>query len=204
MTTRLELRTSVRRRLEDTSVTPLWDDATLNELISDAVRRYGARFPVERSVAVVVSAGAIVVPVAPALQAEQVVRVFDPSPDVVPRTADSMADGSPASRQTWRWWSGGLVLSLGAAGGTWQIDYLGARTPPTDDVTAVELIAGDEEIVVLMTTSAALRRRATEDVKRGSGRASGPVASLADALDRDAEARMQSRRRRLRGGFVTG
>jgi hypothetical protein len=203
MTTRLELRSAVRRRLEDTAVTPLWDDATLNELIADAVRRYGSRFPAERSVTVVVAPGATNIPVVPAVQTEQVVRVFDPVPELVPRITELLSDGKSVSGQAWRWWNGGLLLAIGASGGTWQIDYLGARTPPADDIAAVDVIAGDEEILVLMASAAALRRRAIEDGKRGSSRSSNPLATLADTLDRDAEQRMRSRRRRIHGGHLS-
>ena len=199
MTTRLELRTAVRRRLEDTSVTPLWDDATLNDLIADAIQRYGARFPAERSASVVVSAGETSVPVSPAIEANQIVRVLDPSGEVVPRTTSSLSDGHQASGPTWRWWNGSLVLAHGADAGTWWIDYLGARTPPPDDVSAVDVIAGDEEIVVLVTAAAALRRRSIEDAKRGLTRGINAIATAADSLDREAEQRIQSRRRRARG-----
>jgi len=59
MTTRAELRTALRQRLEDTGAGALWDDATLNEAMGGAIRTYGARFPQEAvvSVAVVVGGG---------------------------------------------------------------------------------------------------------------------------------------------------
>lgn len=203
MTTRLELRTSVRRRLEDTGAVPVWDDATLNDLIGDAIRRYGARSPAERSVTVVVGAGAQNVPVTPALAAEAVVRVLTPAGEVVARMISPLADGEPAPGQAWRWWNGTLLLATGAEAGAWQIDYLGARTLPVDDISAVEVIAGDEEIVVLMTAAAALRRRAVEDGKRGTQRGTEAISAVAEALDREAEARMRSRKRRVRGGHLT-
>ena len=45
MTTRMEVRAMVRRRLADTSVDPLWDGALLNDAIAAGMRRYSARVP---------------------------------------------------------------------------------------------------------------------------------------------------------------
>jgi hypothetical protein len=189
-------------RLEDTSVSPLWDDATLNELIAEAVRRYGAHFPVEQSVAVAVGSGATSIAVMPALQAERVVRVLDPTGEQVPRMPSMDREPPRASGQIWRWWNGSLVLSLGADGGTWQIDYLGPRIPPGDDITALDVIDGDEEILVLMTAAAALQRRAIEDGKRGLRRGMDAIAATADVFNRDVELRIGARKRRVRDGFI--
>ncbi len=43
MTSRIQLRTMVRRRLADTSVDPLWDDALLDDAIAAGLRRSSAR-----------------------------------------------------------------------------------------------------------------------------------------------------------------
>src|SRR5215211_5515111 len=105
MTTRLELRTSLRRRLEDTGATPLWDDATLNDFLAEAVRRYGTRVPAERTATVAVSAGAMSVPVA-SLQASQVIHLLDPDGEVLPLQSRLTSDGWSTPGQAWRWWSG--------------------------------------------------------------------------------------------------
>lgn len=204
MTTRLELRTTVRRRLEDTGVTPLWDDETLNDFLTDAVRRYGVRVPAERTVTVVVPDGATSVAVAPSLQAAQVVRVLDPDGEAIARQSAAISDGQPVSGQAWRWWNGALLLASAAVGGSWSVEYLGGRSLPSDDATAVEIVPGDEEIVTLMASATALRRRAIEDGKRGLSRGSDAIAAAADALDRDADQRLAVRQRRVRGGFVGG
>jgi hypothetical protein len=201
MTTRAELRASVRQRLEDAGATPLWEDAALNDALAGAVRAYGARFPAEETTAVEVVAGATRVPVA-GIEAGRVVRVLDPAGGFVPRQADAAGDGAGALpvAQAWRWWDGELVLDRPAAAGSWRIEHLKARTPPGDDVAAVDVGAGDEEIVVALAAATALRRRAAEDAKRGMH--SGGIAALAEALRAEAGRLLAARRRRARGSWL--
>ena len=201
MTTRLELRTAVRRRLEDTGATPLWDDAALNDFLAEAVRRYGTRVPAERVVSVAVSGSATSVPVTPALQAQQVIRVLDPDGQAVPRQASSTADGFGAPGQAWRWWGGTLRFAALPVSGNWTVEYLDGRSLPADDVTAVEIVPGDEEIVVLMACAMALRRRAVEDGKRGLSRGSDAISVAANRFDSEAERRLAARLRRALGGY---
>ncbi|HEY7035084.1 MAG TPA: hypothetical protein VH482_27335 [Thermomicrobiales bacterium] len=208
MTTRLELRTAVRRRLEDTGGSPLWDDAALNDFLAEAMRRYGVRFPKELSTTVNVVAGATSAVVTPALTAGQVVRIFDDVGQPIPRQQAIEPDAALSglvTAQAWRWWGSTLVLAQPAAAtATWQIDYLGGRTLPTDDVTAVDVDDGDEDIVVLLAAATALRRRAIEDGKRGAGRGAGngPIAVSADVCRNEAERLIAARRRRARGGWT--
>jgi hypothetical protein len=201
MTTRLELRTALRRRLEDTGVMPLWDDAALNDFLGEAIKEYGTRFPRELTATVAVPAGATSVAVAsPVIEPERIARVRDAMGGVVPRQGEERSGLAGDTEQAWRWWSGTLLLQRGPTEtGDWAIEYLGGRQSPGDDVTAVEVIAGDEEIVVLLAAAMALRRRAVEDVKRGSG---GMALSLADAARAEAERRIGRRQRRLKGGWV--
>lgn len=205
MTTRLDLRTSVRRRLEDTGVNPLWDDAALNDFIADSVRCYGARFPAERTVTVLAGSNAVSLPVVPAIDSIQIARVTDPNGEVVPRQVVERPFGGERlmpSAQAWRWWGQTLFLSRPAALGTWSIDYLGGRTAPSDDVSAVDLIDGDGEIVVLMTVATALRRRAVEDGKRGAARSAMDMEHAADVFDSLARTLIMSRKRRVKAGWL--
>jgi hypothetical protein len=209
MTTRLDLRTAVRRRLEDTGGSPLWDDAALNDFLAEAMRRYGTRFPREVSTTVNVNAGATSAVVTPSLTVDQVVRVFDGDGRPVSRQqaleADDAALAGLVTGQAWRWWGASLVLARAAeTTGTWQIDYLGGRTLPGDDVTAVEIVPGDEEIVVLLAAATALRRRSVEDGKRGLGRGTvnGLIAVSAEVIQNEAERLIRARRRRARGGWT--
>ena len=206
MTTRLDLRTGARRRLEDAGVNPLWDDASLNDFIADSIRRYGVRFPAERTVTVVAGTSATSLPVIPAIDSIQIVRVTDPHGTVVPRQMREGRDFGPGGApgaQEWRWWNQTLLLARPAALGDWTIDYLGGRTAPVDDVAAVDLIGGDEEIVVLMTVSTALRRRAVENGKRGDARAAMEMEHAAEDFDGLARNLIAGRKRRVRGSWFT-
>jgi hypothetical protein len=200
MTTRLELRTEVRRRLEDTSGNPLWDDPALNDFLTEAVRAYGASFPKEVMTSIPVSAGAATISLPASIDASRIIRVNDQNGELVPRQRDAVTDGIERS---WRVWGGNILLSMAAAAtGDWQIESLGTRTLPGDDVTAVEIIPGDEEIVVLLAAGAALRRRITEDAKRGIGRDAQLVVNAANSYQQIAMARMEARKRRARGSFL--
>ena len=207
MTTRLELRTTLRRRLEDTGSPPLWDDATLNDFLAGAGRGYGLLFPREMTTAVNVDVGTMSVPIpTPAIEGTRIVRVLDDVETVVPRVReDPSGPGSEAGGglvgQAWRWWDGTLLLQRPAARtGSWRIEHLGGRPLPSDDVTPADVIPGDEEIVVVLAAATALRRRAVEEGKRGSS--SGPIALAADAAEREVAGLVRHRRRRMHGGWL--
>lgn len=204
MTNRLEIRTSVRRRLEDSGVNPLWDDAALNEFIGDSVRRYGVRFPAERTVTVVAGASVTSLPVTPPIDSMQIARVTDPNGDIVPRQMGERPLGGERLRpsaQEWRWWGQTLLLARPAALGDWKIDYLGGRIAPSDDVAEVDVTPGDEEIVILMAVGTALRRRAVENGKRGDARAAMDMEHAADVYESLARTMIAGRKRRVRAGW---
>lgn len=202
MTTRAELRAALRRRLEDTAATPLWDDTTLNDALADAIRAHGDRFPAEAALDVAVPTGATRVPVPTAIAPERIVRVLDRAGAEVPWDDAAGTGGvGVGGGQAWRWWGATLILARPAAGTTstpWRIEFLAPRPVPTDDLTAVDLPPGDEGIVLALAAAAALRRRAVEDAKRGLAPAQ--TARLADAAGSDAERLIAARRRRARGG----
>ena len=199
MTTRLALRTALRLRLEDTTATPLWDDAALNAALEEAMGRYGARVPIERRLSVAIPAAATTVAVATPLSTRQVVRVLDARGEPVPRAWGGSPHGGDG--QAWRWWGGSLVLTLplGSAQ-TWTVEYLGPRPLPADDVTPVEVDPGDEDLVVSLAASAALTRRAVEDAKRGlNGQ---PVALVAAMVEAESGERLRVRSRRATGSWL--
>jgi hypothetical protein len=215
MPTRAELRTALRRRLEDAGASPLWDDATLNDAVEGAIRRYGARFPRETVATIDVTAGATSVPVTTAgIEGERIARVLDEAGAIVPRLGEAPgpesaagggnAAGAAGLGQAWRWWSGELRLQRPAAvSGIWRIEYRGPRTIPADDVSAVDVATGDEEIVLVLAAAIALRRRAVEDGKRGTyGRGPSPALALAERAEIEAERLMARRKRRATGGWL--
>ena len=189
MATRAELRTALRRRLEDAGGSPLWDDAILNDALAGAIGRYGGALPEggggdgERDGRGDERGGG---------DGRDRGRADRPGAgrDRRDRGADGRGGGTGAGtapgaaglEQAWRWWNGELRLQRPAAAtGTWRIEYRGPRSAPADDVSAVDVTAGDEEIVLTLAAAIALRRRAVEDGKRGAyGRGDSPALALAE------------------------
>ena len=202
MTTRAELRTSLRHRLEDSGLSPLWPDELLNDAIAGGIRQLSAVAPAERRLSLTLAAGTLtVIPVATDLIGQRIVRVFDPKGEQIPHARDVPVEGVSTSgrAQAWRWWKDTLTFSMPALGGTWQIEYVTARAIPTNDTMALDLVPGDEEVVVALALAVALRRRAIEDGKRGSLRG---MERLADRAEAAAERLLQHYRRRAVGGWL--
>lgn len=198
MTTRAELRGSLRLRLEDSGSDPLWEDATLDAAITAAIRTYGAAFPRQVTAGVAVPAGATRVATGLTIDPARIARVIDAAGIwVSPWPAGAEREGERG--QAWRWWGGDLVLAEPVAtsgAGIWTIEHQAGREPPVADDEAIDVIPGDEEILLGLAASAALSRRAVEDAKRG---ARGDASTLATAARQDAEALIASRKRRVRG-----
>jgi hypothetical protein len=197
MTTRAELRESLRLRLEDSGSDPLWDDATLDAAIAAAMRAYGGAFPRQVTTGVTVLVGATRVTTGLAIDPARIARVIDAAGIwVAPWPAGPERDGERG--QAWRWWGGDLVLAepVAASGaGIWTIEHQAGREPPATDTEAIDVIPGDEEILLGLAASAALSRRAIEDAKRG---ARGDASALANAAHREADALIARRKRRVR------
>lgn len=204
MTTRAELRTSLRQRLEDTGASPLWDDATLNDALAGALRVYSGRLPMEATTQVAVVAVTQQIVVNGEIEPERIVRVIDPLGREIPRQPDEHREGRgwDLLEQAWRWWNGALRLERPALAGTWQIDYLTTRAAPADDLSPVAVLPGDEEIVLALAAASALRRRAIEDGKRGVR--ADAILALATSMRDEADRLMVARRRRARGGVLGG
>jgi hypothetical protein len=207
MTTRAQLRTSIRERLEDTSGSPLWTDTALNEFLVTAVRTYGARLPrPATATTAAVAAGATSVALPAGVVETAIVAVRDSSgrdvPPATERFGPAPADASGLT-QAWRVWAGTLCLQRAASGddvGAWTIDYLGGRELVAEDVSVQPVEPGDEPIVIALAAAQALQRRAIEDVKRSpkSSQADGPAARLRD----EAERLIAARKRRVRASYL--
>jgi hypothetical protein len=207
MTTRAELRNTVRERLEDASGSPLWSDAALNDYLATAVRAYGVAFPRPATAATAGLALGVVAVALPAGVFETgIVAVRDSrGRDVPPMSERQGPDPLDATGlvQGWKVWGGQQWLQRPVAcdeAGAWAIDYLGGRELAGDDGSQQPIESGDEPIVVALAAAQALERRAIEDAKRGT-RASAIDAAAAAFRD-EALALMAGRKRRVRSGSL--
>ena len=200
MTTRLDLRLALRRKLEDTGAAPLWDDVLLNEALWNSLVRFGVRIPLEATTSVAISAGATTIPVVPILPRNRVLRVIDARGELVPEEIEHGPSG-PGEARCWRGWNGSVLLSraLGIAE-TWTIEYRATRIMPADDTSAVQIQLEDEPILIAMAAEVVLRRRAVEEMKR-NGVARVPLA-LAEAMMAEADRLLADRRRAIRSGVL--
>ena len=199
MTTRLSLRLALRRRLEDTAVSPVWDDDLLNDAFAAAIRDYSARVPAHRTATVAVAGGSRSIPLTAAAQSGgRIVRVIDGQGGTVPRNWSD--EDAPPGSQHWRWWEGAIRLGEPATGGDWQVEYLATRLMPTNDTDPVEVRDGDDGLVVAMAALYALHRRAVEDSKRGNPPSL--VLSTAAAIRSELERELRARMRQVRGGVL--
>jgi hypothetical protein len=207
MTTRLQLRTTIREYLEDTAIAPLWSDTALNEFLTEAIRIYGASFPRQVTTTTApIAAGAISAALPAAVVATGIVAVRDARGRDVPRAAQRpgpAAIDATGLIQAWSVWAGTLRLQRPAGGdavGIWAIDFRAGRELVGDDVSQQPVEPGDEPIVVALAAAQAMKRRLVEDAKRGAPLA-GPAAAVA-AFRAKAERLIDARRRRVRAGFV--
>lgn len=207
MATRLQLRSTVRERLEDASGSPLWADAALNDFLAAAVRQYGARFPRRATAATAALAlGATSVALPAGVPETGIAAVRDTRGRDVPQASERQGPAPPDATgliQAWTVWGGQLRLQRPIAGdeaGVWAIDYLGGRELVGDDVTQQPIEPGDEPIVAALAAAQALERRAIEDAKRGTkGTATSDAAA---GFREEAALLMASRRRRVRSGSL--
>ena len=208
MTTRLQLRTTIRERLEDTTATPLWSDAALNDYLAAAMRAYGTHFPHRATAATdPIPESATSAPLPIAVPETGIVAVRDArGRDLPPASAGAGPSPLDATSliQAWRVWSGTLRLQRPARGdeaGIWTIDYLAGRELVADDVTPQPIDSGDEPIVVALAAAQAMERRAVEDAKRGTrvSLATPP----ATEFRREADHLIAARKRHARGGSLT-
>lgn len=196
MATRADLRASLRNRLEDPVPAPLWSDAVLHDFLAGALHRYGVRFPRQRTETVVAAGGELLFLLTGPSWTSDILRVRQPTGALLPPAV--AGDHAPG----WSFWNGALRLSVPAAAGSWQIDYLALRQLPSDDVTSLELPPGDEEIVVLFAASSALLRRSVEVGKRGLDASSLALVRVAEAYERTANALIRARTRRALAGLL--
>jgi hypothetical protein len=199
MTTRAQLRATIRTELNDSGGSPLWADALLNELIAQAIRRYGEQLPEEASttIAVVADQAAYALP-ARFLRA---IRVEQPE--------DTERVGDPRHPWSYRVFAGQLVLDPAPtqAGGDQDItlDYLRFYAEPAADGDVLATPSPDDDVLVALVCARALAYLAMDESKRQRferQRGSDPR-EIAAAYEGRAGERMALRARLVRMGALT-
>lgn len=211
MTTRLDLRTSLRERLEDTGSAPLWSDAALNAWLGQAVRQYGVGVPLQATATTaVVAAGVNTVALPAGVSADMVVAVRNAAGATVPRCDDRVAGAAPGEDrggpQGWLAWGETLRLRRQVAGadepGAWSIDYTSGRELVANDIDPQPVVAGDEPLVVALAAAMALDQRVAERGKRGDEAGAWAALAVAETARADATRLLAARRRQVRAGFL--
>jgi len=210
MTTRLDLRMTLRRRLSDTTTSPLWEDDFLNDAIAEAIRRYSTPVPRQAVAAVEVLAGTREIELPPTVNAMRIVHVFDDRGTPWRRWEES-SDPPPAPTgfaelpAVWRAWSTSVILGTPAPRtGTWRLEHYANRAEPVDDVLELDISLGDETLVIALAVAVALHRRAVAEGKRYNGRPGvHPIAAAARTAQSDADRLLWRRFRDVRSGTLT-
>lgn len=210
MTTRLQLRTMIRNRLQDHGPDPLWNDEFLNDAIAEAVRRYSTSMPRQAVSAIAVLQGDQEIEMPSDVNVLRVVRVFDERGLLVPRW-EGLGESPPVpgghTGTTWRAWANSVLLGqVVTRSGVWRIEHMVHREPPIDDFEPVDIQPNDEDILVALALSVALSRRAISEGKRYTGKSGvHPLAAAARSAQVDADRMFWSRTHKLNAGsFAEG
>jgi hypothetical protein len=204
MATRLELRTSVRTRLEDGELVALFSDTELNDMMGLALAEYGRWVPLP-SLATTNVAAATSFPLPAGVFAAGLVGVRDAQGAEIPPMIARFGrepEELVYIQQAWRVWANTVRLARAVAApeaGLWSLEHLAPRVLPTTDPAVVSIEPGDEPIVVELTLARVYERRSFEDYKRGADSAKG--GALAQKARDNATAMLNQRNRRARGGF---
>jgi hypothetical protein len=177
MTTRADIRTRARDELNDNGVVKVWSDGLLNRWIGEGVREWSRVVPRDRTWQTTSTANdpSYTLP----SDVLEVVRVEHPpglfrvrgglrDGDVSPTAELGEWAGLRPAQLLWEQWGGEVVLipAPDASGQAIEVRYKGAYTVPADDVTALEVAAGDEEALVLYACARALQWIALDEAKR--------------------------------------
>lgn len=208
MTTLLQLRTSLRLRLEDSGGTPLFADATLNDYIVQAIREYGRWAPLTTTTTVAVATDATTITIPSTIQEAGIVAVRDGTGADVRVMNGRVGYGalrSAYTEQAWRRFGGAITLQRKVASseaGNWTVDHLAPRPTPAADGDTLSIDGGDEPVVIELAASVALKQRSVEDYKRGATKDSLAGMSLAADTKEEARAMFARQRRRAHGSYM--
>ncbi len=173
MTTRAELRSRLRRFLDDPDpAAPLWPDTALDDWLANAAREYGARFPREATVTLAPLIGQIDYPLPD--DARRVVRVESPPGQALARRPPDLAH-EPGAAQSYAAFGGALRFGLPPVAPI-LVAYRGPYPWPTAADTPLALPDEGLDLVLLGAAILALGQRQIAAAKRRGG---SPPESLA-------------------------
>lgn len=207
MTTRAELRATIRAELNDQGAAQLWPDGRLDRWIVEALRELGRDWPAPKSI----NLTSVAHQAAYALPGDvlEVTRVEHPSGAFRVPTEGSAADvsgdpgASPYERgdRSYDVYGGELVLSPvpGASGEAIAVRYLGGYAEPASDAGVLDVPARDEDLVVWLVCRRAFSWIDNDEAKRQRfEHRPGPVpAPAARELQRRYEDALRRRRARV-------
>lgn len=201
MATLSEVRSRLRRRLEDTGLSPLWSDEQLDEALRAALEAYGARVPVEARAELAATGDETEL----ALPADlvEVVRVVAPSGAVLPRRARPLREVG-GEELAWEAFAGKLVFSGKLPAGRYEVWYLGRRGWPAGEAEPLPVEETDVPYVVAWAAVWALELRLTAEWKRSALPARAGVVLEEARRTLRAEERARFRRVRVRQVEATG
>ncbi len=204
MATRLQLRTSLRTRLEDTAGSPLWADADLNEALVQSIRSYGQRVPLQKTSTVAIVANTTAYAIPTDAREDAVRALLNVDGDQLPRRQEARSGPGPANstaEQAWSIWANQILLtSKPATTESWSLQYLASRELVIDDVTEQPIEPGHEPIVIAYALMWAWDRRANEETKRGS---KSDATRQREHAASEANRLIAAVRRRARGDWLT-
>lgn len=204
MVNRAQARAALRDLTNDATSPQLWNDSALNAALTDATARYGAWRPLGAASTLAVAAGVTSYALPADVIPDTHFELYDASWNRIPPANPAhLAPGpSTASGLELAWWqhAGQIFLTrIPTDAADWTIQHWIGRACPTDDVTELPIIPGEEPIVYQLAATTLYERRAVDDAKRGdrNGRSS---QHLADYHRMQAKQLMNAYRRRARGG----
>ena len=194
-----DARTRVRRKLEDTTGTPLWADALLDDGLRAALDEYSSYRPAQTVATVTLAEGATTFAV-PA-DCLSLLRVMGPDGWLYPPATDGYGRTSDLMPM-WEVFGGAGYFTAGVGASDYTLWYTAALAFPANDAATFPTPDSDVGLLVALAVVYALAERTVQEWKRG-----GLPARYETAL-RDARAAVaeewRARRRRVRVGTLVG
>lgn len=193
--------------MNDNGGVKLWADGLLNRWIGEAIKAWSQLVPRDR-VWQTTSTANDATYVLPS-DVLEVVRVEHPAGmfrvrgglhdgDVSPTAQPDIWPGARPAALAWEHWGSEVVLvpAPGATGEAIEVRYKGAYSVPSDDVTALDVAALDEEALVLYACERALQWIGLDEAKRQRFERQRGVDPLASRQEYERDFQVLARRRR--------